>query len=125
MTEKFAIGSFSSFQVFVMEEHDPQRHRVVNIGVLDNGSGMDAYALQSSLQFGGTERFGNRSGFGRFGMGLPNLSKGKQAESTQASASAGGRAVDTDRRAPGGDNPNKVSVTIAPAEITQFKTGIA
>jgi predicted Zn-dependent protease len=60
-----------------------------------------------------------------FGLGLGNLSKGKQAESTQASASAGGRAVDTDRRAPGGDNPNKVSVTIAPAEITAFKSGIA
>jgi beta-barrel assembly-enhancing protease len=59
------------------------------------------------------------------GLGLGNLSKGKQAESTQASASAGGRAVDTDRRAPGGDNPNKLSVTITPAEVTQFKNGIA
>jgi predicted Zn-dependent protease len=59
------------------------------------------------------------------GLGLSNLSKGKQAESTQASASAGGRNLDTDRRAPGGDNPNKLPVTVTPAELTTFKTGIA
>ena len=59
------------------------------------------------------------------GLGLGNLSKGKQAESTQASASAGGRAIDTDRRAGGGDNPNKLPVTLTPAEVATFKSGIA
>src|ERR1044072_5962117 len=61
-------------EVFVMEQRDPRGQRVVNIGVLDNGSGMDAHGLHRSLQFGGTPRFGDRSGFGRFGMGLPNSS---------------------------------------------------
>jgi Histidine kinase-, DNA gyrase B-, and HSP90-like ATPase len=61
-------------EVFVMEQRDPRGQRVVNIGVLDNGSGMDAHGLHRSLQFGGTRRFGDRSGFGRFGMGLPNSS---------------------------------------------------
>jgi predicted Zn-dependent protease len=61
-----------------------------------------------------------------FGLGLGSLSKSKQAESTQASASAGGRAVGApDRNAKGGGNPNKVSVTTTPAEVMQFKTGIA
>jgi hypothetical protein len=60
--------------VFVMEQRDPRGSRVVNIGVLDNGSGMDGSALHTSLQFGGTRRFGDRNGFGRFGMGLPNSS---------------------------------------------------
>jgi beta-barrel assembly-enhancing protease len=59
------------------------------------------------------------------GLGLGNLSKNKQAEQTQASASAGGRAVDTDRRAPGGPNPNRLTVTVTPAEVTSFKNGIA
>jgi hypothetical protein len=61
-------------EVFVMEQRDPRGQRVVNIGVLDNGSGMDAHGLHRSLQFGGTPRFGDRSGLGRFGMGLPNSS---------------------------------------------------
>lgn len=61
-------------EIFVMEERDTRGQRVVNIGVLDNGSGMDARVLHTSLQFGGTRRFDDRSGFGRFGMGLPNSS---------------------------------------------------
>jgi Histidine kinase-, DNA gyrase B-, and HSP90-like ATPase len=44
------------------------------IAVLDDGRGMDAAALQTALQFGGSSRFNDRSGQGRFGMGLPNSS---------------------------------------------------
>ena len=46
------------------------------------------------------------------------LSSGKQKEGTQASASAGGRAVDPtrpDRFAASGENPNKVAVSVTPA----------
>jgi predicted Zn-dependent protease len=68
------------------------------------------------------------SGGGMFG-GLTNtLSGGKQKESTQASASAGGRAVDPtrpDRYAAGGGNPNKVAVSISAAELETFRKGIA
>jgi predicted Zn-dependent protease len=60
-----------------------------------------------------------------FGLGNLGLSSGKQAESTQASASAGGRAVGTDRHAKGGENPSKLTVTVTPAEIDAFKKGIA
>src|SRR2546421_7111328 len=48
--------------------------RDVAIAVLDNGQGMDHETLWTALQFGGTGRFGDRSGLGRFGMGLPNSS---------------------------------------------------
>jgi predicted Zn-dependent protease len=58
-------------------------------------------------------------------LGGLKLTKGQQAESTQASASAGGRAVGKDRAAKGGDNPNKLSVPLTPAEIDAFKKGIA
>ena len=56
------------------------------------------------------------------------LSTGKQKEGQQASASAGGRALDPnrpDRYAAGGGNPNKLSVTVTAAEIEAFRKGIA
>lgn len=46
----------------------------ITIAVLDDGKGMDRETLWTALQFGGTERFGDRSSLGRFGMGLPNSS---------------------------------------------------
>ena len=42
--------------------------------VLDNGSGMDATTLRTALRFGGSTRFDDRFGLGRYGMGLPNSS---------------------------------------------------
>ena len=60
------------------------------------------------------------------GFSLNPLSKGGQKESTQASASAGNRAIGDDRHpTSGGGNPNKLTVTVTPAEITTFKAGIA
>jgi hypothetical protein len=50
------------------------RRRVKQIAVIDNGSGMKSEVLRKALQFGNGERLGDRSGIGRFGMGLPNSS---------------------------------------------------
>ena len=60
------------------------RHVAIHLGtgvdgsptveVVDDGSGMDASTLCEALRFGGTTRFGSRSGLGRYGMGLPNSS---------------------------------------------------
>ena len=41
-----------------------------HVAVLDDGSGMDPRLLSNALRFGGTERFDDRRGLGRFGMGL-------------------------------------------------------
>lgn len=46
----------------------------VEVGVVDDGCGMDRFTLRKALQFGGSTRFGDRSGLGRYGMGLPNSS---------------------------------------------------
>src|SRR5688572_26975365 len=46
----------------------------VEVSVLDNGRGMDPFTLRQALRFGGSSRFGDRSGLGRYGMGLPNSS---------------------------------------------------
>lgn len=56
------------------EERGSRRtKRIETIAVLDNGAGMDAEVLKKALQFGNGTRLGrtNRSGIGRFGMGLP------------------------------------------------------
>ena len=51
-----------------------RRRRILQIGVLDNGIGMDAEVLRQALQFGNGTRLNDRSGMGRFGMGLPSAS---------------------------------------------------
>jgi hypothetical protein len=66
-----------------------------------------------------------KRGLGGLGKAL-NLSSGTQKESTQASASAGNRAVGKDRAAPGGPNKSKLTLPpLTPAEIEAFKKGIA
>lgn len=46
----------------------------IRVRVLDNGVGMDPEVLRAALQFGGSTRFNERGGLGRYGMGLPNSS---------------------------------------------------
>lgn len=46
----------------------------LRISVLDDGCGMDRKTLRQALRFGGSSRFNDRSGLGRYGMGLPNSS---------------------------------------------------
>ena len=62
-----------------------------------------------------------------FGLGKLTgaLSGGKQAESTQASASAGGRMMGPDNVASGGSNKTLVRVSISAADVAEFKKGIA
>ena len=44
---------------------------VDRVTVLDNGCGIAPANLTTALQFGGSTRFGSRTGFGRYGLGLP------------------------------------------------------
>jgi hypothetical protein len=46
----------------------------ITISVLDDGCGMDPFTLRQALRFGGSTRFNDRRGLGRYGMGLPNAS---------------------------------------------------
>lgn len=48
--------------------------KTIEISILDNGCGMDSPTLRQALRFGGSTRFGDRRGLGRYGMGLPNAS---------------------------------------------------
>ncbi len=57
-------------------------HHPIQIGVLDDGCGMDRATLRQALRFGGSSRFNDREGLGRYGMGLPNssLSQARRVE---------------------------------------------
>ena len=65
-------------ELLCREKRERRRSRdrwtIENIAVLDNGTGMDAEKLQMALQFGNGTRLDDRSGIGRFGMGLPSAS---------------------------------------------------
>ena len=65
-------------EVICTEKREIMRTREVRrlweIGVLDNGLGMDEHTLRKALQFGNGTRLDDRTGIGRFGMGLPNSS---------------------------------------------------
>ncbi len=50
------------------------RRRLTQVSVLDNGTGMTPDILRLALQFGNGTHLNDRSGIGRFGMGLPNSS---------------------------------------------------
>lgn len=52
----------------------PKSPVVREVVCIDDGSGMTTDVLRNSLRFGGTTRFNDREGLGRYGMGLPNSS---------------------------------------------------
>ena len=59
-------------------------------------------------------------------LGKVGLTSGSQAQNTQTVASAGALGLgQPDRDAKGGGNPNKVDMTVTPAEVAEFKKGIA
>ncbi|KDA00716.1 ATP-binding protein [Hyphomonas oceanitis] len=65
-------------EVLCLQKKETIRERAVSrltrIAVLDNGAGMDTNTLRKALQFGNGSRLQDRTGIGRFGMGLPNAS---------------------------------------------------
>lgn len=78
LIDNSAQAKASLIEVFCIEAKEQiqqrERKRIKEIAVLDNGHGMDAATLQMALQFGNGTHLNDRSGIGRFGMGLPNAS---------------------------------------------------
>ncbi|MFL1598514.1 ATP-binding protein [Gordonia amicalis] len=68
----------SVVEVFIVEEkmrvNSRERWRITDIAVVDNGTGMDDTVLSMALQFGNGTHLNDRTGIGRFGMGIPNSS---------------------------------------------------
>jgi hypothetical protein len=69
-----SIQANASHVDILLKEVNPEDTHSTVLGVIDDGDGMSPTTIGRALQFGGTNRFGDRSGLGRFGMGLPNSS---------------------------------------------------
>lgn len=61
-------------EIHIQFEESPDDAKEVWVYILDNGVGMSRDVMDIALRFGGTTRFNDRTGTGRFGMGLPNAS---------------------------------------------------
>ena len=60
-------------QITIDNEGDDEQ-LPLRLSVKDDGEGMDLFTLRTALRFGGSSRFDDRQGIGRYGMGLPNSS---------------------------------------------------
>lgn len=86
LLDNSAQAKASLIEVFCIEDteliNERRRKRIREIAVLDNGSGMPADILRKALQFGNGTHLSDRSGIGRFGMGLPNssISQGRRVD---------------------------------------------
>src|SRR5882672_7511310 len=67
----------------------------IAISVSDNGCGMSPETLRQALRFGGSSRFNDRKGLGRYGMGLPNASLSQAKKVALYSWQSSGRAYST------------------------------
>lgn len=78
LIDNSAQANATSIEVFCVEQREQinqrERKRIKEIAVLDNGRGMDVNVLRMALQFGNGTHLNDRTGIGRFGMGLPNAS---------------------------------------------------
>lgn len=68
--------------VYIMIGASGDVNHPIRITVADDGVGMDKGTLRQALRFGGSSRFNDRGGLGRYGMGLPNssLSQARRVE---------------------------------------------
>ncbi len=69
-----AIQARASRIWITISQDEKKTHDGYVVTVRDNGTGMDPFTLRQALRFGGSTRFGDRNGLGRYGMGLPNAS---------------------------------------------------
>lgn len=89
-----------------IEASDAKSGTDVRIQIADDGIGMDRHTLIQAMRFGGSGRFNDRAGLGRFGMGLPNASLGQARRvnvyTWQSTASVLMTYLDVDEIAEGG-----------------------
>jgi hypothetical protein len=81
----------SNVHVVLNDDGSARRGNVSEIAVIDDGSGMIPEMVRVAMLWGGTDRENNRTGFGRFGYGLPSscVSQGRRFE--VYSATEGGK----------------------------------
>jgi hypothetical protein len=71
--DEFVDNSFQSeaTRIDVLYATDSSKN-VNSIAIVDNGHGMEPEMIRAAVLWGGTHRFNDRTGFGRYGFGLPS-----------------------------------------------------
>lgn len=71
--DEFVDNSYQSeaTRIDVLYATDSSKN-VNSIAIVDNGHGMEPEMIRAAVLWGGTHRFNDRSGFGRYGFGLPS-----------------------------------------------------
>lgn len=77
----FEAGA-SHVHVVLHDDGGRRKNNVSQIAVIDDGSGMIPEMIRVAMLWGGTDRENSRTGFGRFGYGLPSscVSQGRRFE---------------------------------------------
>lgn len=75
-------GGAENVHVVLNDDGTGRKNNVTQIAVIDDGVGMIPEMIRLAVLWGGTHRFNSRSGFGRFGYGLPSscVSQGRRFE---------------------------------------------
>src|SRR5712691_5437570 len=68
----FQAGADTAAIRFAFESSNKTRAKPDLIAVCDNGNGMIPDMISYAVRWGGTDREGDRNGFGRYGYGLPS-----------------------------------------------------
>jgi hypothetical protein len=79
--------------VMVYSPENVSRKTLDAVAVVDNGHGMDPSVLRLAVQWGGTHRERDRTGFGRFGFGLPSAAISRPASPRSAAPTMRGNGV--------------------------------
>jgi hypothetical protein len=71
--DEFVDNSYQSeaTRIDVLYATDSSKN-VNSIAIVDNGHGMEPGMIRAAVLWGGTHRFNDRTGFGRYGFGLPS-----------------------------------------------------
>ena len=80
-------------EITVRRSDDDEYPMIVKIA--DDGCGMSPETLRMAMRFGGSSRFNDRTGLGRYGMGLPNASLSQARRVEVCSWRTGGPSMGT------------------------------
>lgn len=58
--------------VYAIEKQGANKHEIGDIAIIDDGHGMEPDMIRAAVLWGGTHRANDRTGFGRYGFGLPS-----------------------------------------------------
>lgn len=99
------------------------------IAVIDNGHGMDPEMIRASVMWGGTHRENDRSGFGRYGYGLPSACVSQGTRFTVFSLTEAGDVhsveLDVEKLGAGKYRTDDGQVQVPPADASKLPSWVS